>query len=181
MRSGYGIFWAYPDTNLVNNTVQTVPFNQTQTVFNDRPPVIPTLTFANFFQGHPIVSGNPSGQVCPFGFVAISCSSPGVTGGPVHLSNTYVQEWNFSLQRQITSNLSLDLAYVGNKTTRLSQFVQRNDPPPGSWSHPKPQALSAVGRGTVRRVWRPRNLQFLAGEARKPRLARFVLPGLLYV
>jgi hypothetical protein len=132
VRTGYGIFYAYPDTNLVNNTVQTVPFNQTQTQFNDRPPALPTLTFGNFFQGQPIVSGNPNpGKPCPFGFVALSCSTPGVTGGPVHLRNTYVQEWNFSVQRQIGSNLALDVAYVGNKTTRLSQFVQRNDPPPG--------------------------------------------------
>jgi hypothetical protein len=131
VRGGYGIFWAYPDTNLVNNTVQTVPFNQTQTVFNDRPPALPSLTFANFFLGQPIVAANPNpGQPCSFGFVANSCSTPGVTGGPVNLRNTYVQEWNLSLQRQITSNLSLDVAYVANKTTRLSQFVQRNDPPP---------------------------------------------------
>jgi hypothetical protein len=132
IRSGYGIFYAYPDTNLVNNTVQSVPFNQTQTVFNDRPPAVPSLTFGNFFRGQPIVSANPNpGQPCPFGFVAISCSATGITGGPVYLRNTYVQQWNFSVQRQITSNLALDVAYVGNKTTRLSQFVQRNDPPPG--------------------------------------------------
>lgn len=132
VRSGYGIFYAYPDTNLVNNSVQTVPFNQTETVFNDRPPATPTLTFGNFFQGQPLVFANPNpGQPCSFGFAANSCSTPGVTGGPVNLRNTYVQEWNLSVQRQLTSNLSLDVAYVGNKTTRLSQFVPRNDPPPG--------------------------------------------------
>jgi hypothetical protein len=132
IRSGYGIFYAYPDTNLVNNTVQSVPFNQTQTNFNDRPPLTPSLTFGNFFQGQPIVSANPNpGQPCPFGFVALSCSATGVTGGPVYLRNTYVQQWNLSVQRQLTPNLALDVAYVGNKTTRLSQFVQRNDPPPG--------------------------------------------------
>jgi hypothetical protein len=133
IRSGYGIFYAYPDTNLVNNTVQSVPFNQTQTVFNDRPPVVPTLTFGNFFLGQPIVSPNPNpGQPCSFGFVALSCSATGITGGPVNLRNTYVQQWNFSLQRQLTANLALDVAYVGNRTNRLSQFVQRNDPPPGA-------------------------------------------------
>jgi hypothetical protein len=132
VRSGYGIFYAYPDTNLENNTVQTVPLVQSQQVFNDRPPAIPTLTFGNFFQGQPIVSGNPNpGQVCSFGFVANSCSTPSITGGLVHLRNTYIQEWNFSLQHQLTHNLSFDVAYVGNKTTRLQQFVSRNDPPPG--------------------------------------------------
>jgi hypothetical protein len=36
------------------------------------------------------------------------------------------------VQRQLAPNLALDVAYVGNKTTRLSQFVQRNDPLPGA-------------------------------------------------
>ena len=54
-----------------------------------------------------------------------------ITGGLVHLRNTYVQEWNFALQHQVNRNLSFDLAYVGNKTTRLQQFESRNDPPPG--------------------------------------------------
>ena len=44
IRSGYGIFFAYPDTNLLNHTVVTVPFSDNQTVFNDRPPVVPTTT-----------------------------------------------------------------------------------------------------------------------------------------
>ncbi|HEY3838766.1 MAG TPA: carboxypeptidase-like regulatory domain-containing protein [Bryobacteraceae bacterium] len=132
VRSGYGIFYAYPDTNLENNTVQTVPFVQSEQVFNDRPPTVPSLTFGNFFQGQPIVTANPNpGQVCSFGFAANSCSTPSITGGLVHLRNTYVQEWNFSVQRQISRNLSLDVAYVGNKSTRTQQFIPRNDPLPG--------------------------------------------------
>jgi hypothetical protein len=131
IRSGYGIFYAYPDTNLPNNTVQTVPFVQSQQVFNDRPPTLPSLTFGNFFQGQPIVSANPNpGQLCSFGFAANSCSTPSITAGLIHLHDTYVQEWNFSVQRQLTPNVSLDVAYVGNRTNRAQQFIQRNDPPP---------------------------------------------------
>ena len=131
IRSGYGIFYAYPDTNLENNTVQTVPFVQSQQMFNDRPPAAPSLTFGNFFLGQPIVSANPNpGQVCSFGFAANSCSTPSTTAGLVHLRDTYVQEWNLSVQRQLSSGLSLDVAYVGNRTNRSQQFVQRNDPPP---------------------------------------------------
>jgi hypothetical protein len=135
VRSGYGIFYAFPDDNLINNTAETVPFTALQTVFNDRPPAAPTLTFGNFFQGEPIAAPNPNpGQPCSFGFVANSCSTPDITAGPPHVGATYVQEWNFSVQREITPYVSLNLAYVGNKTTHLQQFMQRNDPPPGPGS-----------------------------------------------
>lgn len=42
-----------------------------------------------------------------------------------------MQEWNFSIQRQITASTSLDIAYVGNKTTHLNQNLSINDPVPG--------------------------------------------------
>ena len=45
--------------------------------------------------------------------------------------NTYIQEWNAAVQRQFGSKLSLDVAYVGNKTTHMQQAFQINDPPPG--------------------------------------------------
>lgn len=132
IRSGYGIFYAFPDDNLINNTENVVPFNGTQTVTNTRPPASPQLTFADFFQGQPIVSPNPNpGQPCPFGFVANSCSTPNVVTAPTHLRNTYSQQWNFSVQRQLTSGLTLDIAYVGNRTIGVEQTILRNDPPPG--------------------------------------------------
>ena len=67
MRTGYGIYFTYPDTNLMNHTVVTVPLSDNQTVFNDRPPAIPTLTFADFYQGKPIATANTAGLACPVG------------------------------------------------------------------------------------------------------------------
>jgi hypothetical protein len=65
VRSAYGIFFAFPDTNLVNNTVVTVPFVLNSQVFNDRAPAAPTRTFSDFFQGAAIASPNPNpGQPC---------------------------------------------------------------------------------------------------------------------
>jgi hypothetical protein len=45
--------------------------------------------------------------------------------------STAVNEWNFAVQRQITSGTSIDVAYVGNKTTHLNQNININDPAPG--------------------------------------------------
>jgi hypothetical protein len=132
IRSAYGIFDVFPDSNTINNTVATVPFIATQTVFNDRPPAAPTRTWADFFLGQPAVSANPNpGQPCSFGLTLLSCSQPDVDSGSPHFSTTYLQQWNFSIQHQLSASTSFDIAYVGNKTTHMNQNVSRNDPLPG--------------------------------------------------
>lgn len=131
LRGGYGIFFVYPDTNMTLQWFKAPPFQEFQTVFNDRSGV-PTRTWADFFRGAPLGQPNPNpGQPCPFGFVANSCDTPDIQSGPLKLRQTYMQQWNFSVQTEITRSVALDLAYVGNKTTRLQQFIERNDPPPG--------------------------------------------------
>jgi hypothetical protein len=133
VRSAYGIFYVFPDDNLINNTEGSVPFIASQTVITDLPPLIPTRTFGDFFLGQPVVSPNPTpGAKCSFGFVANSCSTPNLYGGDLHAKDTYVQQWNFSTQRQFTSHLSLDVAYVGNKSTHNNQLISINDPLPGA-------------------------------------------------
>lgn len=131
IRSGYGIFYSYPDSNTINNTVATVPFVAATTIFNDRVPAVPTRTWADFFLGQPNVSPNPRpGQPCSFGFVANSCDTPDVDTGELDMHVTYVQEWNFSVQRQLSSASTLDVTYAGNKTTHLNQNIGINDPNP---------------------------------------------------
>ena len=157
VRAGYGIFYAFPDTNLINNTVVTVPFVDNITLFNDRPPAAPTRTMADFFQSTPIASPNPNpGQPCPFGWSAVSCDTPGMTSALVHLQQQYTQQWNLSVQREITSGLAVTAAYVGSKTSHLQQGIRRNDPPPGPGAiqarRPYPQ-------------WGPIGLQEWGGKA----------------
>jgi hypothetical protein len=132
VRAAYGIFFAFPDTNLVNNTVVTVPFVVNSQVFNDRAPAAPTRTFSNFFQGAPIASANPNpGQPCSFGLVLTSCDTPNMTSALVNLREQYTQQWNLTVQREITSRVAFTAAYVGSRTVRLQQGQRRNDPPPG--------------------------------------------------
>jgi hypothetical protein len=134
IRSGYGIFYAYPDNNLANNTDGVPPIEAIDTEFSNSPPDLPNRTFGDFFLGTPIAGlPNPNpGEPCPFGFVALSCSTPSLADtGVLHAHQQYVQEYNFSVQRQLTSALSLDLAYVGNTTRHLQQFNSINDPSPG--------------------------------------------------
>jgi hypothetical protein len=133
IRSAYGIFYAYPDNNLPNNTSAVPPISAVDQTYNDRPPVAPTHTWGDFFQGVPLAGlPNPNpGQPCPGGFVAISCAQPSLSTGALHPSLTYVQEYNFSIQRELTPSLTINAGYVGNNTHRLAQFISINDPPPG--------------------------------------------------
>jgi hypothetical protein len=131
IRSGFGIFYAFPDSNTINNTVATVPFIASSTVTNDRPPLAPRRTWANYFLGQPNVTANTAGAVCSFGYVALSCATPDVDSGSIVFRSQSVSEWNLSVQRQLTSSTSIDVAYVGNKTTHLNQNININDPVPG--------------------------------------------------
>jgi Carboxypeptidase regulatory-like domain len=132
IRTGYGIFYLFPDGGNINNFVATVPFIAATTIFNDRPPATPTRTWSDFFLGQPNVSPNPNpGQPCSFGYAALSCATPNVDSGAINLQTTYIQEWNFSVQRQISSTTSIDVAYVGSKSDHLQTQPSINDPPPG--------------------------------------------------
>ena len=132
VRAGYGIFYTFPDTNLINNTVVTVPFVDNVTLFNDRPPTTPTRTIGNFFLGTPIAAANPNpGQPCPWGVVLTSCDTPSVTSALAHLEQQYTQQWNFSVQQQLASRIALTVAYVGNSTLHLQQGTPFNNPTPG--------------------------------------------------
>lgn len=132
IRSAFGIFFAFPDTNLVNNTVVTIPFVANATVFNDRPPLAPTRTFGDFFLGSPIVNGNPNpGQPCSFGMTLLSCDTPNMTSALVNLRQQYTSQWNLTIEREITSRIAVTAAYVGSRTVRLQQGQRRNDPLPG--------------------------------------------------
>ena len=133
IRSGFGIFYLFPDGGNINNFVATVPFVAATTIFNDRPPLKPTRTWADFFLGQPNVAANPSpGQACSFGYAALSCATPNVDSGSRNLQTTYIEEWNLSVQRQITASTSIDVAYVGSKSTHLQTQPNINDPLPGA-------------------------------------------------
>ena len=133
IRGGFGIFYAFPDSNTLNNTVATVPFVASTTVVNNRPPQSPSRTWADYFQGQPNVSANPNpGQPCSFGFAALSCATPNVDSGALVNRSQAIDEWNLAVQRELTPGTSIDLAYVGNKTTHLNQNININDPLPGA-------------------------------------------------
>jgi outer membrane receptor protein involved in Fe transport len=111
IRGGYGIFYELINGN--NNsdlTATSIPWIISQGVDNTLP--TPTLSNHNLF--------------VPFD--APGAASPNIQ--PIVFDPRsrvpYVQEWNFSLQRQLGHNMSVDAAYVGNKGTKLETRVPFN-------------------------------------------------------
>src|SRR5262249_39738940 len=47
-----------------------------------------------------------------------------------HLSTPYSQSWNFGIQQELHSNLTLEVNYVGTKGTKLLRVVDANPPQP---------------------------------------------------
>jgi hypothetical protein len=132
VRGAYGIFDEYLDTNLTLQWAKVPPFEITQTVNNTVPK--PSFNWANPFQGQPLVAANPNpGKPCAgSGLVLLTCVTPNVYSAPGDLQQTYIQQWNFAVQDQLMKNLSLTVAYVGNKTTHAQLIsVPDNVPDPG--------------------------------------------------
>jgi hypothetical protein len=151
IRGAYGIFFVYPDDNLITNSVGVVPFIASQATDNTTGLTGPQLTLGNFFGNTPIVSANPNpGQPCSFGFVANSCSTPSLTPVAFQLKQQYVNEWSVAVQHQFGSKVSLDVAYVGNNTVHGERSLSVNDPFPGPGSvqtrRPLPQwSTNSIG------------------------------------
>ncbi|HWQ55465.1 MAG TPA: TonB-dependent receptor [Bryobacteraceae bacterium] len=117
VRGGWGVFWIYPINDILGNNFLAPPFIIYDTALNNSP--VPNRNFGDFFLGAPIPSA--------FG-------TPSISAAPLHGRNAYTNEWNLSLQRALTSSLSVEAAYVGQKGTHLQrrQPVNRPDPGPGA-------------------------------------------------
>jgi hypothetical protein len=107
IRGGYGVFWdsaelretdgsadLYPYVsrgNYIQSSGQTAPLQTTDTLF---PAIVP---------GVAVPADNT--------FIAVIISE--------HPRNPYVQQWSFSVQRQLNPNTTLEVNYIGNKGTHL--------------------------------------------------------------
>ena len=116
IRGAYGIFYSFmPGNPTVSNTIINVPF--IQDVSQSSPLGKPTAssTMEQYFN-------------YPFGSIAGAIY---ISAKDLKISRPYSQEWNLTVQQQLTPSLSMQLAYVGNKGTHLEQSRQINFPTVG--------------------------------------------------
>jgi hypothetical protein len=85
--------------------------------------------WANNGSGTPLYNASPAcgdGTVTlPGGYRPVPCV---VLGVDRNLRTPYVTSWNFGIQRAITNNLSLDVAYLGNHAVKLVGIQDLNQP-----------------------------------------------------
>ncbi len=132
IRGGYGIFFDSFETREIDDSGDIYPFVVRA---NDTPtsdPSLPKLT-DQMFPPVPLHQVTPAADGGQFFAVIIS----------EHPHNPYVQQWSFSVQRELARNTTLEANYVGNKGTHLLNRVNIGQGPPP----PNPAACDPLTGG----------------------------------
>ena len=106
VRTGFGLVWIEMAGITTPFTTPVFPFLQTvsqRTLDN----IVPAFT----------LSGGPT--VAPIPHTPTAGLGQGVFSVDRDLGSGYVQQWNASVQRELTSNMAVELAYAGSKITRV--------------------------------------------------------------
>lgn len=106
VRSGYGLVWIEQTGITTPFTIPQFPFLQTtsqRTLDNINPAFV--------------LSGGPS--VAPIPLTPDAGLGQGVFTVNRDLSSGYAQQWNLSVQRELTRNISFEVAYVGSHITHV--------------------------------------------------------------
>jgi len=135
LRGGYGIFFDSFETREIDDSGDIYPFVVRA---NDTPtadPSLPKVTDQIFpaVPLHQVVKDPVTGQYVDGGqfFAVIISERP---------HNPYVQQWSFSVQRELARNTTFEANYVGNKGTHLLNRVNVGaEPPP-----PNPAACDSL-------------------------------------
>lgn len=106
VRTGYALVWIEQAGITTPFTTPVFPFLQTvsQRTLDNLAPAF-TLASGPAVEPIPLTPGAGLGQ--------------GVFGVDRDLGSGYVQQWNVSAQRELTSNLAAEIAYVGSKITHV--------------------------------------------------------------
>jgi hypothetical protein len=109
VRASFGIFYDMPQTLFYYNYAGEPLWGEGITLIN------PPGGFANPWQGYPGGSPFPTTQ---------NTSTKYPTAGyyetvPLHVQNTYVEQWNLTLQKQMGTSWLIKASYMGNETAHL--------------------------------------------------------------
>ena len=106
IRSGYGLIW-------IEQAGITTPFTIPQF------PFLQTVTQRTLDNVHPafILATGPT--VAPIALTPDAGLGQGVFGADHSLGSGYAQQWNLAIQRELTHNLYIEVAYAGSKITHV--------------------------------------------------------------
>jgi Carboxypeptidase regulatory-like domain len=114
VKAGYGIF--YDEASLV------------QTITVQQPPDFQPIDVLLFPQSFADPFGGNSPFKPPFQPPVPVARGTTATWIAPNLKLPYIQQWNLTVQRQVTPSLALEVAYVGTKGTRLQGNIDLNQP-----------------------------------------------------
>ena len=106
VRAGYGMVWIEMAGITTPFTTPVFPFLQT----------VSQRTLDNMVPAFVLAAGP---QVAPIPLTPDAGLGQGVFAVDRDLGSGYVQQWNASVQRELSSNVSLEAAYVGSKITHV--------------------------------------------------------------
>ena len=117
IRGGYGIFFDTVQGVITEDVIENIPNvkedQQTLSIFQDV-----SVPPAEAFIGYLLENPGP-GQF-----------NPGPNDVDPNFRNSYMQNWNFGIQREFGPNFLLDVEYVGSKGTRLNRRENTNTAEP---------------------------------------------------
>ena len=118
IRGGYGIFYVRPFPRLYNNFVENAPFS-------------PTVSLSGVDLQDPYGSAGVANPFPPFAPIPLNKDAKFAL--PTNLAYFQrdwrvgdTQAWNLTVEQQLTRDVLLRVAYVGNKGTHLQSFKERN-------------------------------------------------------
>ncbi|HEV2484078.1 MAG TPA: TonB-dependent receptor [Terracidiphilus sp.] len=152
VRGAFGLFPIFLDTNMSLQWAHVPPIMIQQTLNN--PVANPIFNnsaatgefyWANPFQfvGASLVAANPNpGSACTgsnwpngVGPALLSCQQPAISTAPPAFNHTLMYQYSIAVQQELMKDMSLNLAYIGNKTQHNQLIsVPTNVPAPGPGS-----------------------------------------------
>ncbi len=136
IRAGAGIFYSFKTVTSGNSLAKNAPFSGTLLTTNDA---------NNFGATLPISAGFPAARPDLY-----PIAGSGFYYWPQDGKTSTMSEWNFNIQRELTSNTSVSVAYVGAKGTYVDVVglnINQATPGPGSVvsRRPYPNLSDATG------------------------------------
>jgi hypothetical protein len=129
LRGGYGIFF---------DALGVVNVNVNQTGFTQSTDMVPTLDNGVTYAAN-LTNPFPGGFLTPPGASGGLATNlgQGITFFDPNTTSSYMQRWQFALQRQLLANTLIELSYVGNRGTRM-QVTRDLNPTPAQYLSTSP-------------------------------------------
>ena len=116
LRGAYGIFYQRELANTWIDIAINPPFIRQTTITLDTDPAS-----AFYFGKYNLSNPTALGSAIPLLIFSID----------PRWKDAYIQQWNFTLQRDLGYNTTVQIGYVGNHSTHLARETFPNQPPPG--------------------------------------------------